>query len=143
MAEDSWRRVSFILNGHRFQGWSDDKPPIDFPKIELKETKRGADGVLYATDTGIRGGEVTVKLFPTSVSTQRVLKWRAEAQRDRALVFNGSFVNPDTNSSSRMKNGYLKSSDGESVPGKTFMATFEFEQIIPSADSGTFSPRPA
>ena len=141
-ASQSWRRISLVLNGHRFQSWSDSEPPVDFPKIEVLKTKTGRDGSLHATDSGMRGGEVTVKLQPTSPSTQRCLQWLTEAARDQHLTFSGSYSDPGTRTAARLKGGRLMSADSIVNPDKEYEATFVFEEIIPSADGGVFVPPP-
>lgn len=138
----SSRHAELTINGHRFTGFSDDDPPVEFPDIELITTMRGRDGAMYASDTAIQGGEVTVKLLPTSQSAKQVLRWMTEILRGGRMLFQGSYADTELGYSVQLKGGMLKTAPPSVVPGKTYEATFEFEQLLPDYDGANFAPAP-
>ena len=140
--QNSIRHIDFTINGHRIDGWADDDPPYEFPDIDTVEIKYGKDGSLYASDTGIQGGEVMLKLLPDSRSTKQILRWFAERQRGTALEFTGSFNDTERGYSVQMKGGFLKRCPAGTSINKTFEPVFEFEQILPDYDAADFDPPP-
>lgn len=56
-------------------GWSDDADALTMPdEFEIMNTRFGAGGDLSAFRTGMRGGDVTIKLLPTSPSVIFLMK---------------------------------------------------------------------
>ena len=65
----SLQDVTFILNGHTVEGWSEDTDALTLPDaFEFASVRRGATGDMAAFSTGDRGGPVTLKLMPNSPS---------------------------------------------------------------------------
>ena len=133
----SFRHVSLQINGHSFSGWADEDPPVDFESLDLLEATFGRSGDMYISDRGKRGGEVTVKLLPTSPSAVRCLQWLNESLKDADLDFNGIYADTKLNIGLTMKNGKFKMCDTTVVDGKTFECTWLFEELIPDVDGAT------
>ena len=141
--ELSHRQCELILNAHRFTGFSDDDPPVDFPAIDLTKIQYGQDGTLYATDTGRQGGEMMVKLAPSSPSAQRIARWFRERQQGARRTFSGTYGDPGLGYSLTLEGGKLVSAPPIVVPGQTYEAKFSFERLIPQMDGAQFDPAPA
>lgn len=139
----SWRHIELILNGHRFQGWSDDDPPVEFPDIDLVNVVTGKDGAAYYSDTGMLGGEVTIKLLPTSESAKRCLRWLEERDSGARLEFEGTYGDSEIGFSAALRGGALRTCRPATVPDQNFEVVFHFEEIIPDYDAAQFSPAPA
>ena len=139
----SFEHIKLTLNGHTFQGWANEDPPVEFPDIEFLETDWGKDGTLYASNTAIRGGEVMVKLLPSSRSTKKVLNWVSERQRGKRLSFKGTFSDPELGFTVTLRGGLLTQAAAAAVPDKTYEATFTFEEILPNYNTAQFDPKPA
>ena len=129
-----------ILNGKRVSGLADEDPPIEFPQIQLLEDTWGKDGTLYTVATEILGGEVTIKLLPTSPDVKRFLRWFAQIQNRRRIRFEGSYGDSELNYSTLMQGGEMKECPPTIVPGQSFEAMFVFEKLIPQYDSARFDP---
>ena len=139
----STRHCELVINGHKFTAYADEDSPVEFPDIEHLEHSFGKDGTLYLSDTGMQGGEVTVKLAPSSPSAKRVLRWHAEMIRGMRLSFEGTYGDPGLSYDVTLRGGVLMKSPPSVVPNKTFECVFLFEQIIPNYDSAAFDPAPA
>ena len=129
-----------ILNGTRVSGLADASPPIDFPTIELLEDTWGKDGTLYTVATERLGGEVTIKLLPTSPDVKRFLRWFAQIQNGQRIRFEGSYGDPELNFSTLMQGGEMKSCPPTIIPGVDFEVMFVFEKLTPQYDSARFEP---
>ena len=140
--ELGWRHIQMVINGIRVTGYSDDSPPVEFPDIELLQETWGPDGTLHLLSTGRKGGEVMVKLLPTSAFVEHLLRWHADIQGDENLEFEGTYADARLNFSCLMRGGKLKICPPAVVPGETFEATFVFEELIPQADRFLVSPPP-
>ena len=133
----SQRRISLILNGHQFEGWSTSDAPVKFPGVDLLEIQRGRDGTMYASDTGNRGGEMQVMLHPTSISAQRCAKWWGEHAKDADLNFSGIYNDPDLGISLSLRGGKMRNAPPIPVQGEDYQATWDFEEMVPNVDGGT------
>lgn len=139
----SWRQIQLLLNGHRFTGFADEDPAVEFDSVDLAEITTGRDGTLHADDTGVLGGPVTIKLLPGSESVKQCLRWKAERDRGEHTEFEGTFADPTLGFSAALRGGIFMSCPTMTVPGQTFEVVFHFEEIVPDADGANFSPSPA
>ena len=139
----SFRHISFQVNGHEFTAWADEDPPVDFDKVDLLEITRGRDGTLYTSDKGVRGGNVTVKLLPTSPSAIRCLQWLNESLQDEDLDFEAIYADSRLGIALTLQGGKLMGCDPTIVDGKTFECTWVFEEFVPDVDGATLAPGPA
>ena len=83
-----------VLGGEtltRVSGLSDDNPPIELPDIPLYETHFGHDGTMYAMGTSMQGGDVKVKLLPTSQTNARWLGVHAQIQKGVHIIWHGLY----------------------------------------------------
>ena len=145
----SLQDVTFILNGHTVEGWSEDTDALTLPDaFEFASVRRGATGDMAAFSTGDRGGPVTLKLMPNSPSVPffmnqvtRILVERAE------VIWDGSVKHKRTGASVTLKRGILVSGPlwytlGKAEAGNpTF--TWEFQEIIPDFAKVNFAGVPA
>ena len=145
------RNAVLVLGGEtltRVSGLSDDNPPIELPDIPLYETHFGNDGTMYAMGTSIQGGDVKVKLLPTSQTNARWLAVHALIQKGVHMIWHGTY-HYDTvvgglqqSWGFTMRGGVLKSAPPGMVAGANGVWTFAFEQIIPDTLAANFSPAP-
>ena len=80
-----------IMNGERVSGLSDDDNPVELPNITLVEENYGSDGIMYVMGTSIKGGEVKVKLQPTSPHVKQWMRDFAQIQQGAVINYNGSY----------------------------------------------------
>lgn len=140
--EMGWRHITFTVNGERVTGFANEDPPVEFPDIDLIERTRGPDGTAHDLSTGTKGGEVMVKLLPTSRFVGVVLRWMARILNDEILDFEGSYADSRLGISSLLRGGKLIKCPPAVVPGETFECTFDFEEIVPQADRHQVDPPP-
>ena len=136
----------------RATGLSDDDPPVELPEITLSEQVFGKDGTMYAMATGRQGGEVKVKLLPTSPTTARWLNVYASIIKGARVLWNGSYTQEFHITSeegervynyvSTFRGGVLKMATPGVVPGVNAIFTFEFERIIPDFTLANFDEPP-
>ena len=141
-SQTSHLKQTLEINGTVVTGLADDDPPVDIPEIELITTKFGQDGTLYAHATEVVGGEVMVKLLPTSQFAATVLRWNAEIQNGARLIFSGNYGDPELGYSMQMEGGVLTKCPPSVIPNKTFECTFMFEELRPQYDGAKFAPGP-
>ncbi len=140
--QTSNRHTLLILNGVRITGFSDDDPPVELPDIELAEETFGQDGTMYVRGTAKQGGEVMVKLLPTSPQTKWLMRKHAEIQSGARVEWEGTYGDPTLNYKTLLRGGVLKSAPPGISPGKNAEFTFVFEQLIPQFDSARFAAAP-
>ena len=145
MQIQSFAHLDLILNGHRFEGWANEDPPIDWEFDDLNEVSWGQDGGVYLLSKPMFGGYMTVKVFDTSPTAQWLMQQRL--QRDNALidkaevtVFSGSFGDAVQGSSWELSGGWLENVPLVAMPHVTFAAKIGFERITPNVDGGTYRP---
>ena len=138
----SHRDIECIIMGHRVEGWATDDPPIEFPSIDLMNVETGRDGTVYGTDTAMLGGEVKLKLLPTSRTALWFLIRLQERNKGVKRIFAGIYSNIALNYSVSMRGGLLKMMTPIIVQGQTFEPTIHFEELIPDVEAATFSPAP-
>ena len=129
------------INGSRVEGLAEGDP-VTMPDITLFETKRGRDGTMYSQGTGAKGGEVMVKLLPSSRTAAAWLKLHAEIQAGTVIVFSGSWSDNQNGYSTLLRGGVLKSAPSGLHPGQDASFTFDFEEVIPQTDGANFDPAP-
>ena len=136
----SWRR-----RVDRRDWPSADKPPVELPEIELYETEYGYDGQMYATATARQGGDVKVKLLPTSPTNARWLGIHAQIQKGIHVIFHGSYRYDTLIGGVQqswgwtMRGGVMKMAMPGMVAGANGIWTFAFEQIIPDFTAANFN----
>ena len=120
------------LNGVRIEGFSNDDPPVEFPDIQLVEEMFGRDGHMYVMGTGLRGGDVVIKLLPTSPSIPAFMDRHAMMQlgRDPGFYY-GEYSDRNLGFSTYMYGGYIKQCPPAVSPGKTFEVTLVFQELRP------------
>ena len=138
------RSYSLKLNGVQITGLADEDPPVQLPVIDLNDPTFGKDGLMYPQGTSMQGGDVIVKLAPTSPSTARLLNWVTSIMNGERLRFYGEFgeAGSGTKTWTEMEGGVLKSSPPGIMPGQTAEFTFTFEKLIPHFENADFDPVP-
>lgn len=136
----SYLHSVLIINGERVTGFSEDDVPVELPDIDLSEAIFGQDGTMYTSGTAIIGGEVMVRLLPTSPAIPRFLRFHSEIQQGARIDFEGSWADPDLGYSTLMQGGVLRVCPPGISPNKTFEMTFDFEKLIPQFDGARFAP---
>ena len=131
--------IVFILNGHRFSGFADEDPPVDFEVPEIATANFGKDGGLYTNDTGKRGGELTVKLLPASPSTKWMMRNHSLIKTGSIIHWSGTYSDPNLSYHSVLRGGVLTKAPNATPPGQNAEFMFVFEEIIPDYDSARFS----
>ena len=135
------------INGHRFEGWGAGADSIQFPDQNLAETNVGADGQMVASSTGMRGGEIVLKLQPNSPSVAFMAGQILAIQRGGSVVWNGTVRNGQTGVTTRLERGVLKTAPlGQSVgnePAPVREYTFEFESILTDMSGARVQSPPA
>ena len=139
----SLERTTVTLNGHVVQGWSEDADALSMPdEFEFATTRRGADGMLAAFGTGARGGEVAIKLLPTSPSAQFFMQQQTAILGGDRVVWDASIVNDETGASFTLTRGVLiKGPLGQNMGAGDFANqtfTLDFEEIVPNYDGASF-----
>lgn len=136
-----------ILNGHLIRGWSDDADALMLPDIEVANIIRGADGLMVASSTGDRGGEVTIKLLANSPSAAFLFGQAGLILRGARIIFNGSIRNARMGMSTRLDRGVMKTLPGGQTMGKGEAAArefvFEFQEVLPNYDGAVFPGVPS
>ena len=138
----STRHCKLIINGHQFNGYSNDDPPVEFPDIDFLDYEFGKDGGLYGNDNGMQGGELLVKLAPGSESAKWCIRQLARRNRGERVLYSGSYGDVNLNYVTNMLGGRFKMCPPAVTPGKTFEATFVFKQYQPLYDGALFTPSP-
>ena len=142
---ESFAHVEIIVNGHRFSGYADEDPPVEFEYESSSDRVRGADGGLYGKGMPVYGGMFTFKMLSTSPTTQWAIQ-QEQLRKDSHMdgtpqtLFNGTYVNPSTGVSYRMEGGMIDLFPATQVPGVTYEGSIDFEVITSLVDGGTFNP---
>ena len=143
--QESFAHVEFIINGHRFSGWSDDDPPIEFEEEESTDRTIGADGGLYAKSMPNYGTMCNFKMLPTSPTAQ----WGIQQEQMRKdanfngtpiAYYSGTFANAITGDSYRLEGGVIVDLPSTHVPGVNYEGSIYFELITSLVDGASFSP---
>ena len=159
--ELSLPETTVILNGHTVeggavlgtrthtvQGWSEDTDALTLPDaFEFATVRRGAAGDMAAFPTGDRGGPVTLKLLPNSLSVPFFMQQVTRILVDKAVViWDGSAHNLKTGYRATFRRGVLMSGPLGYTMGKgevgNLTFTWEFEEIIPDFGSVSFADVP-
>ena len=138
----SYRQSVLTLNDHRVEGLSDDDTPIEMPDIDLVEVTRGKDGTMSTMGTNAKGGEVTIRLLPTSRTALLFMKWHSQMQNGAVINVEGTWEDVENGYSSVLRGGVLKTAPAGISPGKNLEFVFEFEEILPDVDGASFDPAP-
>lgn len=145
MSQINIAAVDITLNGHVVEGLSDDADALSMPNIELFQTRRGARGEMVSFRTGNRGGEIMLKLLPSSrthVFLQRQVA-RMNNPSDPARVNWEMEINDEFNGVHvHCRNGVLKTAPYGQTLGQGEAAnreyTFEFQTIDPQYDQAEY-----
>lgn len=132
-----------LISGHRFEGFADEEPAVDFDPVELFRERRSKDGGLHGTATNLKGGPMTIKLEPSSASVKWCLARHAEIQRGERLEFEGSYGDPGLDYNTTLRGGKMVSCPYGITPDKTFEVMFTWERATPEFDAADFDPTPA
>lgn len=133
------------LNGHQYDGLSEDEDAISFDgAVEITTTRRGALGQLFSAQSGEDGGMVVVKLLPTSPSTAFMFSQRNRIQAGEIPNdWNGTFTNERLGISVSIERAVLKTAPTGPAVGKGTARneTFEFEaeRLTPNYDGAGFT----
>ena len=133
--------IEVQIDGFSMSGWANEDPPVEFPPIDALEAIFGKDGTLYGNDTGMRGGDVTLKFLPTSAGAQWWLQRWSERLKGKRRVFHGIYTDSELNVSISLRGGLLKTCPAAIVPGQTFEVTVTFQELIPNMDGANFPGR--
>ena len=142
----SHTHVDLILSGIRIEGYAEEDEPVEFPDgSDRVEIKTGADGASYGVSKAMFGGDVTIRLEPTSPSTQQFIQWGQEQKENmrnrRAFrIHSGSYTDTVQRRSSRLEGGMLKTWPDQATPDKTFEVVIHFDDIINQVDAAVFHP---
>ena len=141
----SHAHIELILNGHRIVGWADDDPPYEFESEEAAEYKRGQDGGLYGRSMQSFGAKLTIKLDPSSPSTQwciqqEQMRKNAEKSGDSIRVFAGTISDSAAGISMQLAGGGIVKFPPWSVANQSYEAEIEFEEVTSEVDGGVFHP---
>ena len=135
----SWRHITLKINDHVFVSLASDDQPVTFPNMDLVDVVYGKSGEMYGNETGMLGGDVSVRVLPASRDAQQLLTWLAQRHKGSRRTFSGSFGDSHLGFSVQMRGGLMKSCTAASVPGADFEAVFAFQEIIPDYDGATFN----
>ena len=146
MTNYALRNTTVIFNAHRVQGWSSDEDALMVPEIAVATVEIGADGLVMAQDTGDLGGEVTLKLLATSLSTQYFMQQHELIKRGARVQWNGSIDYGGINTRVALRVGTMLTGPSGQTLGKTRAAprqfVFHFQEINKNVDGGVFAAAP-
>ena len=142
----SLEHATVTLNGHVCQGWADDTEALVLPDIDLTNVTTGADGLLAASSTGMRGGEIELKFQPQSPSVQFFGTQLTHYLRGNPIEFNGSIVNQTMGQAIQLSNGVFRRGPlGQSLGNGDPVAqvyVIHFQLILPNYDGMVTTPAP-
>ena len=132
------------LNGHVVEGWSDDADALMMPdSFELFTERVGPDATAYFR-TANRGGEVTLKLLPNSISAIYFVQQLTAILVDSARIrWDGSVRDVANGISATLVNGVMKQTPLGITGGagdfanRNFM--FFFDEIVPDYTNPSFT----
>jgi len=138
--------TTVVIDGHTVSGWSDDADALMMPdEVELAQVTRGADGLMVASLTGNKGGEVQLKLLANSESAQYFGRQVSHILNGGMREFSGT-VRYSNGVVTHLERGVITTAPlaitlGQG-PAATRIFRFEFERIITNFDSGRYSSPP-
>ena len=135
----SWRHITLKIGEHTFVSLASDDQPVTFPNMDLVDVVYGKSGEMYGNETGMLGGDVSVRVLPASRDARQLLTWLAQRHKGSRRTFSGMFGDSRLGFSVQMKGGLMKSCTAASVPGADFEAVFSFQEIIPDYDGAEFN----
>ena len=138
----AWKNFSLVLNGERITGFAKDDPPVELPDLEVGDNEMGWDGSLYSSDTGVLGGDVVIKLLPTSKQCGWFLDRLEEHKRGIEVDFHGKFGDVRKGITHTLAGGRFKKCPSGIMPGKTFEVTITFETIKAQTAGAKLNPAP-
>lgn len=135
--------INLTLNGHRFVGWANEDPPVDWEFEEAAELEDGPDGGVYGSGVPRFGGIMVAKVQPASPSAQwcmqqEQLRKNAHRMRTRLRVYSGTYSDPVQNVSWALQGGIILMFPAVSTAKKTYEARMRFEVITATVDGGRF-----
>lgn len=98
---------TFTLNSYILTGFSNESDALSIPDILLANVVRGSDGDMTATNTGVRGGPVGIKLLATSEGNKYLNNLAEQQSNGSSIVYDGTFVNHTSGSSITFTTGIL------------------------------------
>ena len=91
-------------------GWSDDNDALTMPdEFEIMNTRFGAGGELAAFRTGLKGGDVTIKLLPTSPTVKALMIRLTEVHRGVIMEWEGHIEDTVNKFKFELQDGVMKS----------------------------------
>ena len=134
------------INGHTHEGWAAQSDALTLPDITVAATEVGPDGLMVASSTGMRGGEVVMKFLANSRTRAFYGQQMSEIQRGAVKNFSGSIANSQTGETTRLDRGVLISAPsgttlGNAVPPSRDV-TIMFESVISNFDGFNAQPAP-
>ena len=142
----SHAHIELEIGGHTFLGYADEDRPVEFDGgADRISTSVGKDGGLYGVDEAMLGGDITIRLAPTSPSAQwcitenQMRKDTVMAGGDATPIYDGSYNDNSQGRAAELLGGVLVACPDMVEPGVTFEVMFRFEQIISSVDGATFT----
>ena len=135
-----WENNDENVNNHTVTGWSDDADALTMPdEFEIMNTRFGAGGDLAAFRTGMRGGDVTIKLLPTSPSVVHFMRRLQFVLRpENYLRFDGRVTDNTNDFYFDLEDGVMVASPLGVTIGSgdaaNRMFRFSFARIVPHWD---------
>ena len=138
MAEISIIHSVLTINNHEVGGYADEDGALSLPDSELYNVRRGPTGETVYSYNGMRGGELELRLLPTSPSAVFFIRMGQQIKNGSRIRVDGDYSNLSLGYSVKFRNGVLKSLP----PGPTLGSTgagnltfmFDFESIISDFD---------
>ena len=146
MQNVSIEHTNVTVNGHRVEGWAAAADALQIPDLTLAATEFGADGVLLASSTGMKGGAVVLKLLANSPTVAFLMRQLAQIQRGAVISFEMSIQNTQAGWTVTAERGVMtraplgQSLGNAAAPAREFELTFEV--IIPNYDGAQTAGRP-
>ena len=141
--------ISLVLNEYTISGFADEERPVEFPSSDdLLDRKYGNDGSMYGMSKPMYGGDLTIRLAPTSHATAWFVKERiklknAQTNGDPLPTYSGTFKDEGQGRKAELSGGYLLRCADLPEAGQTFEVVIAFERIIGNVDAAKFQPAPS
>lgn len=120
---------------HEISGWSDSADCLSLPDAsELNMVKKGADGKMVASNTGEKGGEVTIKVLANSPFVDRMAAEIELIKQGVQIPAQLLITNQTVGDTTACANGSLKTAPVGVTYGKgevgEMVYVWEFETIV-------------
>ena len=129
-------------------GWSDDADALTMPdEFEIMNTRYGAGGELAAFRTGLKGGDITIKLLPTSPTVKAFMLRLTDIHGGAQMEWSGYIEDTVNDFNFTLEDGVMVAGPLGMTLGSgdaaNRMFRFSFARIIPdwSAAKGAYAAR--